>query len=140
MPAIDPFGAFRFRIEIQGLEVAGFQSVSGIASETKIEPYREGGVNDHERQHIGVTTYPPLRLKRGLTDPILWAWYSAVVTGQIERRTISVILLGQGRSEVWRWIFVGAYPAKWTAGDLDAAQNVIATESVEFVHHGLVGL
>jgi phage tail-like protein len=139
MSATDPYGAFRFVVEIQGLEVAGFQSVSGISRETKIEPYREGGVNDHERQHAGVTTYPPLRLKRGLADPMLWAWHEAVVMGRIERRTMSVVLLGEGRSEAWRWVFVGAYPAKWTAGDLEAAQNAVATETVEFVHHGLVG-
>jgi phage tail-like protein len=140
MLGTDPYRAFRFLVEIQGLEVAGFQSVSGLERETKIEPYREGGVNYHERQHAGLTTYPPLRLKRGLADPMLWAWHQAVILGQIKRMVMSVVLLGEGRTEAWRWIFIDAYPTKWTAGDLDATQNVVATETVEFVHHGLVGL
>jgi len=140
MLGTDPYGAFRFLVEIQGLEVGGFQSVSGLERETKIEPYREGGVNDHERQHAGLTTYPPLRLKRGLADPLLWAWHQAVILGRIQRMMMSVVLLGKGRSEAWRWIFIDAYPTKWTVADLDATQSAIATETVEFVHHGLVGL
>jgi phage tail-like protein len=52
---------------------------------------------------------------------------------------MSVILLGEGKTEAWRWIFMGAYPAKWTGPELDAGQSLVATESVEFVHHGLVG-
>ena len=140
MLGTDPYRAFRFRVEINALEVAGFQSVSGLERETKIEPYREGGVNDYEVQHAGVTTYPPLKLKRGLADPMLWAWHQAVILGRIQRMILSVVLLSEARIEVWRWIFIGAYPAKWTGSDLDAAQSVVATESVEFVHHGLVGI
>jgi phage tail-like protein len=136
----DPFLAFRFRVEVMGLQVGGFQSVSGLERETKIEPYREGGVNDHERQHAGLTTYPPLRLKRGLADPMLWGWHQAVILGRIQRMVMSVVLLSEARIEVWRWIFIDAYPSKWTGADLDATQSAVATETVEFVHHGLVGI
>src|SRR3569623_916304 len=139
MLGTDPYRAFRYLVEINGLEVAGFQSESGLERDTKIEPYREGGVNDHEVQHVGVTTYPPLRLKRGLADPSLWAWHQAVILGKIQRMVMSVVLLGEGRIEAWRWIFVGAYPSKWTGPELDAAQSAVAAETVEFVHHGLVG-
>jgi phage tail-like protein len=140
MLGTDPYRAFRFLVEIQGLEVGGFQSVSGLERETKIEPYREGGVNHHEVQHAGLTTYPPLRLKRGLADPMLWAWHQAVILGQIQRMVMSVVLLSEARIEAWRWIFIDAYPSKWTGADLDATQNALATETVEFVHHGLAGL
>jgi phage tail-like protein len=140
MLGTDPYRAFRFLVEIQGLEVGGFQSVSGIERDTKIEPYREGGVNDHEVQHAGITTYPPLRLKRGLADSSLWAWHQSVILGRIQRMVMSVVLLDEARREAWRWIFVDAYPAKWSGADLDATQSVVATETVEFVHHGLVGL
>ena len=140
MFGFDPFLAFRFRVEIMGIQVGGFQSVSGLERETKIEPFREGGVNDHELQHAGLTTYPRLKLKRGLADPMLWAWHQAVILGRIQRMVMSVVLLSEARIEVWRWIFIGAYPAKWTGSDLDASQSVVATETVEFVHHGLVGL
>lgn len=137
MARADPYRAFRFVVEINGTEQGGFQSVTGLVRETKIEPYREGGVNDFEHQHASLTTYPALTLKRGLIDPELWDWHRDVIAGSIKRNTISVVLLDQGGEEVWRWICAAAYPSKWTGGDLDAMQNTLATETVEFVHHGL---
>jgi phage tail-like protein len=137
MAVTDPYRAFRFRVEIQGLQVGGFQSVSGLERDTKIETFREGGVNDHEVQHAGLTTYPALRLKRGLADPMLWSWHQDVVEGRIRRRVVSIILLGTGQTEAWRWVVAGAFPSKWTGAELDAQQSNIATETVEFVHHGL---
>ena len=64
----DPFRAFRFRLEISGLQQAGFQSVSGLERSCTIEPYREGGVNHFEHQLVTLTTYPSLMLKKGLVD------------------------------------------------------------------------
>jgi phage tail-like protein len=37
---------------------------------------------------------------------------------------------------VWRWIFDGAFPVKWTGSDLDAAASPVLVESVELVHRG----
>lgn len=133
----DPYRAFCFHVEIDGLEQGGFQSVSGLDRETKIEPYREGGVNHFEHQLITSTTYPPLVLKRGLVDAQIWSWHHDVILGLITRKTISVILLDDASSEVWRWVCEQAFPSKWSGIELDATANNVATESIEFVHHGL---
>src|SRR4051794_32231818 len=68
MPRPDPYRAFRFRVEIDQTQEAGFQMVSGLERETKTDAYREGGVNHFEHQLAGFTTYPPLTLKHGLVD------------------------------------------------------------------------
>lgn len=133
----DPFRAYRFLVEIEGIAQGGFQTVGGIERSTKIDAYREGGVNDCERQIAGLTTYPALKLKRGLVDPALWEWHQKVIVGTIERKTISVMLLDPIGAEVWRWVLAGAFPSKWSGADLDAGQSALAAESVEFVHHGL---
>lgn len=132
----DPFRVFRFVVELDGTVAGGFQRVAGIERQTQVEPYREGGVNDFEHQFVIKTTYPPLVLKRGLTDTRLWDWHQEVIGGDIQRRTVSVLLIEAG-SEVWRWVCVGAYPAKWTGADLDAMGDSVATESVELVHRGI---
>lgn len=137
MSRSDPYRAFRFLVELAGIVQGGFQSVSGIERVTKIEPYREGGVNDYEHQHTGGTTYPPLRLKRGLVDPALWLWHQAVIAGTVTRQPLSIVLLDESGDEAWRWVAVSAFPSKWTGADLDAQQNAVATETVELVHHGL---
>lgn len=133
----DPYRAFRFRIEADGLDRGGVQSVSGLERTTDTEPYREGGVNDHERQLVVSSTQAALVLKRGLLDSWFWDWHEDVVRGDIERRTVSVILLDEVGEEAWRWVFVDAFPVKWGGLELDASANAVAVEAVELVHHGL---
>lgn len=133
----DPYRGFRYRVEIYGLQQAGFQTVSGLERESKIEPFREGGVNNYEHQLVTLTTYRPLTLKRGLVDPMLWDWHHEVIEGEVQRRTITITLMDDGGNEVWHWICKNAFPSKWSGSELDATGNTIATESVEFVHHGL---
>jgi phage tail-like protein len=133
----DPFRLFRFVVEIDGTEAGGFQTIGGIERQTKVEPYREGGVNDYEHQLAVGTTYPALVLKRGLADVSLWDWHQDVIAGTIRRRTVSVLLLDDSGDEAWRWICARAYPAKWTGAELDAMSAAVATESVELVHHGI---
>jgi len=137
MRTIDPYRNFRFRIEAQSLDRGGVQSVTGLERTTEVEPYREGGVNDHDRQLITKTTQATLVLKRGLLDTWFWDWHEDVVRGDIERRTISVILLNEIGEEAWRWVCADAYPVKWGSSDLDAVASAMAIESVELVHHGL---
>jgi phage tail-like protein len=133
----DPYRAYRFLVEIDGTEQGGFQTVGGIERDTKIDAYRQGGVNDHEMQIAGLTTYPALKLKRGLVDTALWDWHQDVIAGTVQRKTISVVLLDEVGGEVWRWVAIDAFPSKWSGAELDAGQSNLATESVEFVHHGL---
>ncbi|MBB2948494.1 phage tail-like protein [Actinoplanes lutulentus] len=137
MVRLDPYRGFRFVVEVDGTTAGGFQSVTGIERQTRIEPYREGGVNDFEHPIAGVTTYPPLVLRRGLVDTTLWDWHQQVIGGFVARRTVSVILLDDVRAEAWRWICADAYPARWTGAELDALADAVATESVELVHAGL---
>lgn len=133
----DPYRMYRFRIEAQGLDRGGVQSVSGLERTTEVEPYREGGVNDYDIQLITKTTQASLVLKRGLMDAWMWDWHEDVVQGTVERRTISIVLLDEVGEEAWRWICADAFPTKWSGTDLDATSNAIAVESIELVHHGL---
>jgi phage tail-like protein len=137
---IDPLRGFRFRIESQGLDRGGVMSVGGLERTTETEPYREGGVNDHDIQLVTKTIQATLILKRGLLDPWFWDWHENVVSGDIERRTVSVILLDEVGEEAWRWICAEAFPTKWTGPELDASANAVAMETLEIVHHGLTTL
>lgn len=140
MSSPDPYRAFRFRVEVGQLQLGGFQSVTGLERTCTIEPYREGGVNDFEHQLITQTNYPPLVLKRGLFSTVLWDWHQFVIQGIVNQENLAVVLLDERGAEVWRWVCVRAFPSKWTGGELDATANNIATESIDFVHHGLIRL
>jgi phage tail-like protein len=134
----DPYRTFRFVVEIDGTEIGGFQTVSGVERQTQVEPYREGGANDFEHQLVLKTTYPALSLRRGLVDTWMWDWHQDVIAGRIQRRTVSIILMNVAGEEAWRWICEDAYPAKWSGAELDAVSAAVATETVELVHHGIV--
>jgi len=134
----DPFSVFNFVVEVNGTQVAGFSEVSGISAETEFEDFREGGINDYTHKLAKFTKYPNLTLKRGITDADeLWTWHQDVINGTIARKTISVILLDVAKEEKWRWVFHDAYPVKWSGSDLNATNNTVAVESIEFAHHGM---
>ena len=136
---LDPYLGFRFLVEIEGLIVAGFSEVSGLAAEVETFPYREGGLNDFRHELPGPASFPRLVFRRGLTDfDNLWSWHEDVRRGTIDRRNGSIILGGESIEHgLWRWNFVGAYPARWVGPDLRAEAATVAVESLELVHQGL---
>ena len=134
----DPYQAFNFLVEIDGILAGGFSECSGLQVETEIADYREGGRNDYVHRFAGPTKYPPLTLKHGLTQiDGLWAWHQDVVQGQIARRNVTVYLLDKKRDLVMSWVFKEAFPVKWTGPDLRADSGNVAIESVELTHRGL---
>jgi phage tail-like protein len=135
----DPYLAFGFLVEVEGLVVGGFSEVTGLHVETVVETYREGGVNEFEHKLPGPTRYPSnVVLRHGLTDAdTLWRWHQDVVRGKVERRNATVCLLDAARQEVLRWELLQAYPVRWTGPDLRADSATVAVESVELVHRGV---
>jgi phage tail-like protein len=134
----DPYGGFRFRVEVLGLQVAGFTEASGLDREVQVEEYREGGVNGFTHKLATVTKYPNLTLRRGLADATeLWQWHQDVVNGKIQRRQINIVLIDTSGADTWRWVFEKAYPVKWSGAALNATSNTVFVESVEFVHNGV---
>jgi phage tail-like protein len=133
----DPFAAFRFVVEIEGVVIGGFHEVRGLDAEIEVVTYREGGLNAYAHQFAGAVAYPSrLVLTRGLTDA-LWTWYQDVASGRIERKNGSIVLLSDARDEMWRWNFADAYPVRWTGPSLRAAESAVAIETLELVHHGI---
>ncbi|MDB5678524.1 phage tail protein [Sphingomonas bacterium] len=133
-----PYSGFRFVVLVDQLEAGGFAKVRGLTRETKVESFREGGVNDHEHKLASLTTYGNLVLERGLADPLLYVWHQAVVEGVIKRAVITISLRDAEDKTVWSWNVLNAYPVKWSVTDLDANSGQVAAESVEFAHTGFL--
>jgi phage tail-like protein len=134
----DPYSGFRFVVMIDQLQKGGFSKVRGLQRETRVETFREGGVNDREHKLVSLTSYSNLILDRGLADPDLWMWHQEVVEGKVTRRTITVTLRDEQQKDVWGWLVQSAYPVKWAVADFDAASGQVVAESIEFAHHGLL--
>jgi phage tail-like protein len=122
----------KFLVEIDGLTVAAFSSASGLESETEVIEYRNG--NDlHVRKRPGRTTYANVVLKRGMTlgSIDLWNWYKAVRDGQVQRRSVSIIVLGDDGSEKLRYNLFEAWPCRWKSLELSGTSQETLIEEIE---------
>lgn len=137
----DPYLGFNFVIEVEKIHVGSFSEVSGLGFDIELEEYREGGVNDYVHKLPKVTKYSNIVLKRGMTNSMdFYNWYKDVTKGKIDRRQISIILLDNTQQkQLKRWDFKKSFPVKWIGPDLKADGNVLAVESIEIVHQGLIG-
>jgi phage tail-like protein len=135
----DPYPAFRFEIRIDGFASGSFSECTGLASETEIVEYREGGRNDRVHKFVGSTDQPNLILRRGIVDRELYDWHAEIAAGRIAPRN-GVILVrdASGQQVVMEWRFQDALPVKWTGPKLDALESRISLETLELAHQGLV--
>jgi phage tail-like protein len=133
----DPFTAFRFTVEIDGVIEAGFSECSGLQVETEVEEVREGGVNHYIHKLPKESKHVNLTLKHGITaSGTFWNWHKDVVNGKVQRKTVSVLLMDVLGQETWRWSFQHAFPVKWVGPELKADGSTVAFETIELVHHG----
>lgn len=138
----DPYMSFKFRVEIDGIFVAGFSEVTGLAFETETETVEEGGVNDFVHILPKRTKRQNIILKHGITDnDVLWNWYQDVVNGKFKRKNGCIVLqyVDKNEEEKRRWEFYRAYPVKWTGPELRAESSTVAFESIELVHEPVTG-
>ncbi len=131
---VDPYRSFNYLVEIDGITQAGFTEVSGF--DVTVDPieYREGGHVPSARKLPGMAKFGNITLKWGITDSVeLYEWFRDVMTGVIERRNGSIILLDLEGQEKLRWNFFEAWPTKWDAPNFNATSNEVAIETLELV-------
>jgi len=134
----DPFRAYNFLVEIDGITRAGFRECSGLDTSQDPIDYREGGEAIHVRKLPGLVKYSNISLKRGITDDAeLWEWRKKAMDGKVERKNGSIILLDDTGAEKLRWNFVEGWPSKWTGPTFNATGNEVAIEALEIAHEGV---
>ncbi len=133
----DPYAAFNYLVEIDGITSAGFSECSGLDTETDVIDYREGNDEITVHKQPGLKKFSNITLKRGFTDNTeLWEWRLKVMDGDVERKNVSIVLLDEAKTEKLRWNLKDAWPSKWTGPDLKASSSDIAIETLEFCHEG----
>ena len=135
----DPYLNFNFRVEIDGLQVAGFSEAQLPEGRIEVVAYREGGANTSAPRLLpGRVEFGPVVLRRGFAgDPALFQWWNDVVQGHVARRNVVIILLDEQRQEVARWVIRRAWPSKWTGPDLRGLGNEVSIEALELTHEGI---
>lgn len=131
----DPYKNFRFRVEIQGIQVAAFSNAT-IPDETMDAiDYREG-IDPYTRKLSGMPKVGTLSLKRGISSSMeMYEWFRLVsslgagVPGG--RKNVSLIVVDEGGNDAARWDLAGVWPTKYQAGDLDAKGSDVLIETLE---------
>lgn len=133
--ATDPFRAYNFKLDINGISEGHFTECTGLTVSVESIPYREAGNNQITRHIPGPTEYGAVTLKYGVTaSRELWDWMMLTARGEVNRRNVSIILLDStGSSEVMRWNLQDAWPSEWQGASLVAADRAIAIESLTLV-------
>jgi phage tail-like protein len=127
----DHIGQFNFKVEIEGVTVGAFKNVEGLDSETEVVEYQDGD-DIVLRKRPGRTKYSNITLKRGyINTDELWNWRKLVIEGKVDRKSGSVILCADDGSEIMRYNFYEAWPAKWKGFNLDGKGVDVTVEEVE---------
>ena len=136
---VDPVSGFRFAVSVQGKEIKGwFTECSGLTISRKLEPQPEGGVNNFVHQLPGRIEQSRVTLKHGLAGNELWDWFQeGLYDGNVTRKTVTIKLYSTDLKQFREWTLDQAYPVKWTGPTLNSANNEVAIETLELVHHGL---
>ena len=134
----DPLRNFRFRLEINGIQQAGFSEVSGFDVTVEAIDYREGTDPTHVRKLSGLTKFGNVTLKWGVTDSMeLYEWHRRIVDGQIDRKNIAIVVVDEAGADKARWEIVEAWPTKYDPMDLNAKGTESAIETLEIVGEGI---
>lgn len=134
----DPYVAFTYLIEINGLSSGGFNEVSGLDAEIEPISYRNGDEDFVARKLPGIKKYPNIVLKRGIIGLLdIFTWIQNTAGGTADRRDGAIILRNEVGDEVMRWSFVRGWACKYTGPSLKADSSAVAIESIEICHEGI---
>jgi phage tail-like protein len=129
---VDPYSAYNFSVELDGITAAGFRECTGLENSQNAGEYREGtDRNQAVRKIPGLVTHGDITLSRGMTaDDRLWKWRERVAGGQTERHDISISVLDNlGQAKI-TWNLYECWPRQWTGPSLNATADELAIEQL----------
>jgi phage tail-like protein len=136
----DPLRNFRFRVEIDGLQVAGFSEVRIGATTTEVIDYREGSEPSHVRKLPGLHTFGNVTLKRGVTASLeLFNWHQQILTGQTgaARRNVVIVVADDTGADQARFNVQDAWPARYEPSGLNGQGTEVFIETLELANEGI---
>jgi phage tail-like protein len=121
-----------FTVELDNGISGFFTDVSGLAIEVGVVEKTDANKDTVTRKRPGTTKYGDITLKRTLSpDKTFWKWAKDIRDGKPDYRTKGAIVLYDiAGAETGRWTFENAWPAKWSASDLDVGTDDLMTEEV----------
>jgi phage tail-like protein len=135
----DPLRGYNFKLEIDGIQRAGFRECKGLDTTSEPVKYREGTDKVFtSRQLPAQVAYGNITLITGLVidEHSLWDWRKKTIDGKTERKNGSICLHDEAGEEKYRWNFVDGWPTKYELSGMNATANEVMVETLTIVHEG----
>jgi len=113
-----------------------FSEVSGLSVDIGVMPIKEGGENRFVHRLPERPEYGNLVLKRGMVqNSKLIKWFQdATQNFKFTPVDVTVVLLNENNQPLSSWVFVGAWPKKWSTSDFNAGDGTIVIDTIELVY------
>lgn len=136
---VDPYRSYNFKLQIQGITQGHFTECSGLGVKVHTIEYREAGAGQVVHRIPGQVQYGDVTLRYGLTASTeLWEWFMTAVEGEVDRKNVSIIMLGSdGSTPVMQWDLINAWISEWRGAPLDAMGREAAIETMTLVFETL---
>jgi len=131
------FGVFFFAAGVvpNPLDIR-FQKVSGLRTEIETESLNEGGQNLYTHRLPRGVKYENLVLERGMVvgSPLNLEFNATMSLFRFSTSNVLVTLLGGNKVPLAAWLFMKAYPVKWSTSDLDAQAPGLVIDTMELAY------
>jgi phage tail-like protein len=133
-----------FLLEVDGVEIGMFQSVSGLQVSVQTEDLVEGGQNGFTRKLPSRMDWPNIVLSRGLIQSDnLFEWMSktsgegfAAAGNKLQRCTGAITAISSSGQRLRSWNIDGCFPVRWKGPEFNVTSNDALSEELEIAHEG----
>ncbi|MGL4651167.1 MAG: phage tail protein [Caldilineaceae bacterium] len=132
--APDVLPSFAFRVQVEGVDVAAFTTVSGLSFTRKVEEQREGGANDSTFWKPGQMQFGKVTLERGMAfSNVMWDWFIAgAADGKVTLKDVTVHqFVPYAKTAAREFHLLGCMATSWTGPTFSAAGNDVTIEKLE---------
>lgn len=142
----EPAIGYRFKLEIQGIDLGVFTKVEGLGARYDVLSVKEGGENGFVHKLPGRIEYDNLKLTRPVDEKsgALAAWFVSCQTALRLRQGISLTTASVSAYDgddkvVASWSLIGVFPVRYSGPSFQAGSSNVLTETLELAHQGFWG-
>lgn len=113
-----------------------FQKVRGLTASVKTTPVAEGGQNLYTQPLPTSMEHENLILERGMVVGSLLnlEFNAAMSLFKFKPSNVMVTLFNDSKIPVAAWLFLKAYPVRWSTTDLDAEEKSLLIDTLELAY------
>lgn len=113
-----------------------FQRVSGLSASISTVSVREGGQQLYTHRLPDMVSYENLVLERGFMvgSPLNIEFNIAFSQMKFAPSNVMVTLLNEDAQPIAGWMFMQAFPVRWSTADLDASRDEVLIDTLELAY------